>query len=155
MTENVEDKPSVEAPNAGETVKGASEIRYMDVKDVAKLLRKDLAEKFPNQKFSVRIDRYSLGEAIDIIWVDGVATEKVQEVAWKYDSVDRDLATGEILAGGNRYVQCHRRYSEGLFEKVQQEIRAKFVEGTFKEGYDPNLQMHTWRTLQSTDYPTK
>ena len=38
----------------------------VDVKDVAKELRKELKENFPETKFSVRIRRWALGEAI---WV--------------------------------------------------------------------------------------
>jgi hypothetical protein len=38
----------------------------LDVKDIAKLVRRDLKNKFPKCKFSVRIDRYSMGQSIDI-----------------------------------------------------------------------------------------
>jgi len=38
----------------------------MDISDIAKDIRKQLKHKFPKCKFSVRIERFSMGQAIDI-----------------------------------------------------------------------------------------
>lgn len=38
----------------------------LDIKDVAKLVRKDLKEAFPTYKFSVRIERYAGGQSISL-----------------------------------------------------------------------------------------
>jgi hypothetical protein len=134
------------------TIDDAQTLYMMDIKNVAKLIRKELKEKFPKQTFSVRLERYSMGESIDIRWTDGVAIKKVEPVAQKYEHIDRDQYSGEILSGGNRYVQCHRRYSDDIPAKVEQEIRNKFTKDSFKEGYDPHLQTLVWQQMSSSDY---
>lgn len=37
------------------------DIMYLDIAEVAKLVRKDLKEAFPDYKFSVRIERFAHG----------------------------------------------------------------------------------------------
>jgi conjugative element/phage-associated large polyvalent protein len=51
----------------------AQEIKMenIDTKDVAKLVRKELKTHFPRHKFSVRIERYSMGSSINVTWIDG------------------------------------------------------------------------------------
>lgn len=53
---------------------------YVSVARTAKLIRAQLAKKFPEVKFSVRSNSYSLGASIDIDWVDGPAKDEVQKV---------------------------------------------------------------------------
>ena len=50
----------------------------------AKLIRKDLKEHFPNIKFTVTTDNYSMGDSITVEYTDGVAREKVESVINKY-----------------------------------------------------------------------
>ena len=38
----------------------------LDVAEIAKLLRKDIKGRFPSIKSSVRIDRYSMGQSINV-----------------------------------------------------------------------------------------
>lgn len=54
--------------------------RYIDVAEVAKMLRPVLKRTFPGVKFSVRIDRFSMGSSIDISWTDGPTDEQVGKV---------------------------------------------------------------------------
>ncbi len=39
----------------------------LDIAEIAKLVRKDLKEAYPRYKFSVRIDRYSMGQSLDVV----------------------------------------------------------------------------------------
>ena len=82
----------------------------LDVVQAAKLLRAELAKAFPATKFSVRSSRFSMGEAIDISWTDGPSSDKVEKITSHHKDISRD-GYGDILAGGNRYVQCDRSYS--------------------------------------------
>jgi len=45
---------------------GSKYNKDMDVKDIAKLIRKDIKAQFPELKTSVRIERYSMGRSIDV-----------------------------------------------------------------------------------------
>lgn len=93
-------------------------------------------------KFSVRIDRFSMGESIDIRWLDGPATVLVDRIADKYSDIDRDPTTGEILSGGNRYVNATREYSPA----IQKQITEEFNQGKYP-GYPTE-----WNVLCMTDF---
>lgn len=43
------------------------ETKDLDIKDVAKLVRKDLKDRFPDTKISVRIQRYSMGRSLHVV----------------------------------------------------------------------------------------
>jgi len=55
ITYNVEDKMS----------------RYIDTKDIAKLIRRDLKAEMPGVKFSVNMSRYSMGSSIRMTFKNG------------------------------------------------------------------------------------
>lgn len=57
---------------------------WVDVKEAAKLMRGALKAKWPRTKFSVRIDRYSMGCSTDISWVDGPAAREVDALVGPY-----------------------------------------------------------------------
>lgn len=42
------------------------ETKDLDIKDIAKLVRTDLKQAYPDYKFSVRIERFSMGQAINV-----------------------------------------------------------------------------------------
>lgn len=42
------------------------ETKNMDIKEIAKLVRKEIKAKFPTIKTSVTIDRYSMGQSLDV-----------------------------------------------------------------------------------------
>jgi hypothetical protein len=88
-------------------------------------IKKILKKEYPGAKFSVRIDKYSMGESInvrtDAFHIDQVAdprgygyinqaSEKdaairtnIKELLAKYEDIDRDQ-WGEILSGGNTFL---------------------------------------------------
>lgn len=122
----------------------------MDIVEVAKLLRKELAASFPTAKFSVRIDRYSMGESIDVHWTNGPASIKVDELLAKFASIDYDPYSGEILSGGNRYVHSHRTVTEEIRKQEEEIFRRGWGE------YNLNNYQHyttVWHKISSTDYP--
>lgn len=42
------------------------QVRHMDIKDIAKLVRADLKKAYPQYRFGVRIERYSMGQTMDV-----------------------------------------------------------------------------------------
>lgn len=59
--------------------------RYIDVAEAAKMLRPVLRAAFPGVKFSVRIDRYSMGASIDVAWTDGPTEGSVRNAAYGFN----------------------------------------------------------------------
>ena len=50
----------------------------------AKEIRKELKKAFPGQKFKVRSDSFSMGNAVRISWINGVTEDAVEEITNKY-----------------------------------------------------------------------
>jgi len=97
----------------------------MDVKEVAKEIRRELKKRFPGYQFSVRIDR-GVDSAIYIRWTDGPTEEAVKEVVWRYRKVDYDPYSGEILTGGNRYIFLNRKYTEKAFNEALKRFKREW-----------------------------
>lgn len=69
----------------------APKTEYISVVDTAKLIRKALKAAFPNQKFSVRSDKYSGGASIRVEYDNGALNSKdVEKVARKYEGAKFD-----------------------------------------------------------------
>lgn len=90
-------------------------------------IKRIIKKEFPNAKVSVYINKYSMGESINVK-TDLVVREKVTDpdsytgyrmkltdlgqlnlntlkhLLRDYESIDRDEATGEILCGGNTFL---------------------------------------------------
>ena len=82
----------------------------IDVVRAARQLKVELSRSFPDTGFSIRTSRFSMGEAIHVEWTDGPTEGMVEAISSAYKDIDRD-AFGDILGGGNRYVDCTRRLS--------------------------------------------
>lgn len=54
--------------------------RWIDTREVGQLIRKHLKKNFAGVKFSVKMQRYSGGSSIDIVWTDGPTQAQVEKV---------------------------------------------------------------------------
>lgn len=63
-----------------------TETTYLPTKEVAKLVRKALATRFPGVKFSVRSRRSS----IDVYWIDGPTERQVDPLLRQFSGADFD-----------------------------------------------------------------
>jgi len=52
--------------------------------ETAKEIRKELKVNFPNVKFTVRSEGFSMGDAVNIRYEDGPTTDKVEEIVNKF-----------------------------------------------------------------------
>jgi hypothetical protein len=80
---------------------------YIGTTERAAIIRAELKakHKWTSRDVSVRADHYSMGSAIRIqIKNAAVPLATVKEIASAHESISRD-ASGEILSGGNRYVE--------------------------------------------------
>jgi hypothetical protein len=97
----------------------------INVKETAKMIRKELKEKFPFTKFSVRCERSG---SINVSWTDFPTEKAVEEVVSKYEQVQRCEVTGEILTGGNLFVFTRQTWSNELKNKIENEMHNNYGE---------------------------
>ena len=126
---------------------------WQPLPEAAKRLRRDLREQWPGVKFSVRSERFSGGNAINVSWTDGPADREVWKFTRPYaygvasdcgdftDYKEPELVVaedGEIvqLRRGAKFVQTHRHVSEAHRARCIAEIEA--LTG---EPYDPNARI--------------
>lgn len=114
-------------------VQEASDLKQVDVVQKAKLLRRELSLRFPDQKFSVTTDRYTGGSSIDVSWEDGVAEKEVKPVVdmYQYTYPDEDRQSDYFHNDNHTFVK--RSISEEAKEKVASEILEKFADDVFDD----------------------
>lgn len=137
----------------------------------AKNIRIELKKAFPSVKFSVRTERFSGGNSIDIRWTDGPTTKEVDVITDKYeagyfdgmtDSYNyRDSAWTEAFGAG-KYVNTSRKFSPALVAGVIEKLKEKY--GDFNTptvedyengraynvtpiGGEANMSYHSWQSL--------
>jgi len=93
---------------------------------LASELRRNLKDRFPNCKFSVRSRNGSMESCIDVYWTDGPKKDDVESIANNFESIDRDQ-WGEILSGGNRFVFCKRSFSEETKKRIFDDLKSKYA----------------------------
>ena len=144
------DAPAVATDTAG--YDPFTPLSKQDVVIKGKIIRKELAQRFPDVKFRVTTERYSMGESVKVFWTDGPASDKVDPVVKKYESVSTDPVTGEILSGGNSYAFAQRTISEKVKKMEMDEARKKVVNFEHAPDWDPSFQQYLWDKFKSTDY---
>jgi hypothetical protein len=92
----------------------------------AKNIRIELARSFPGIKFSVKSERFSMGNAIRISWTDGPTSAQVEEISKKYEAGDFDGMTDcynyrkdhawPDAFGDSKYISHSREYSPALVQ---------------------------------------
>jgi hypothetical protein len=93
----------------------------------AKNIRVELARAFPGVKFSVKSRRFSMGDAIDVKWIDGPTTEQVDAIIGAYsggtfdgmtDSYEYTRSDWTDTFGEGKYVHSSREYSDKVVANV-------------------------------------
>lgn len=97
----------------------------MNTTEYAAKIRKELKEKhgWNSRHVSVRADYYSMGSSIHVEIKDAsIPVGVVKEIAEQAERISRCEVTGEILGGGNRFVEV--RYSR----EAEEAIAADYIE---------------------------
>jgi secreted trypsin-like serine protease len=96
-----------------------------DVKITAQKLRNELKTTFKNCRFSVKINRYSMGASVDIYWEDGISEMDVNAVINKVR--DECKAQGEEIQKSTS-IFMHRSYSKENKEAVKTALIEELIE---------------------------
>lgn len=116
------------------------------MKEKAKELRKELkALGISNKDVSVRVSPCTYSEAMDVTIKNlSVDIRKVEELALKYERIDRDERSGEILSGGNEFVEV--KYDWQILAKESKKYFSA-AEGVLKT----ELEQGKGITISNTD----
>ena len=104
----------------------------MTNKELGNAIRATLkAEGYAPRDFSVRVRNCGYSTSADVtIKNPEIRCVNVERLLSKFESIGRDYATGEILAGGNCYLFVD--YERGIFDAPAQEMAAT-AEGILRE----------------------
>lgn len=82
----------------------------MTTKELAVKIREDLKQRgYNSRKIGVRYEFCGYSSAIRVtVKDDNIDIEEVRGWLKKYESIDRDERTGEVLQGGNTYISVRR-----------------------------------------------
>lgn len=100
--------------------------------EVAQTIRKELKEKFPDIKFSVRSESFAGGNSIDIYYTNGVPEDEVRKLVNKYESGYFDGMTDMYNYYGNRdyptvkYITVSRKITDDIQEKTKIDIAKRY-----------------------------
>jgi len=119
------------------------------VAQASQQIRKILKKEFPKTKFSVKSSNYSMGDSINISWVDGVAERKVEKLI-NYFQYGEFNGMEDIYEYTNRredipqtkYLFCDRKISDEFYFLKLDEMRTKwdFLANIAKENIDKTNQ---------------
>lgn len=95
------------------------------LKEATATIRKALkAMGYSSRDISVRGESYSMGSSITVtVKVRGVDLKAIKAVAEQAQRIDRCEITGEILSGGNRFVEVD--YAWELVRELAAQVRAE------------------------------
>lgn len=111
--------------------------QYLDITEVAKLVRQALRESFPAMKFSVRCSKYSGGSSMRIHWTDGPTARQVEAIANTFEGSYFDgmidykgsiyhTLDGEPVNFLGDFIFCNRHHSDQLTKRAIQGLIAKY-----------------------------
>lgn len=117
----------------------------------AALIRRTLKAKYgiTSKQVSVRSDCYSMGSSIQITIKDPtIRKADVEAVARSHERVDYDAASGEILSGGNRFVDV--TYSGEAIAPLASQVLA-ILQTLTEPGQ--GVDWHNWRLSRPRNAP--
>lgn len=124
----------------------------------AKNIRIELKLAFPGHKFSVVSESFSMGNAIQISWIDGPTLNDVEKITSKYQEghfngmediyeYDRENVWADVF-GSAKYVSESREYSEAAKKKADEEFQDH-------DSIAYELDRKKWQWLAKQDFYTK
>lgn len=152
--------------------------QYFDVVETAKLIRRDLAEAFPGQKFKVTSEKFSGGDSIHVSYFDGPTEKAVNNLIQKYKNSDFDGMTDMsssramgfkiknlegkdvLFDGGSKFVSTSRKFSRQVVEKYIAQFDRKDeciieLKGSDEYGWGANIKpkdVRTWDDWIERDF---
>ena len=99
---------------------------------VAKLIRKELKEKYPEIKFVVRSSSFSGGDDVNVDYTNGVPADEIRKIINKYQAGSFDGMTDmynydyDKTGPTSKYIFANRHISEDVWEKTKIDIAKSY-----------------------------
>lgn len=99
---------------------------------VAKLIRKELKEKYPKIKFVVRSSSFSGGDDVNVDYTNGVPADEIRKITNKYQAGSFDGMTYmynydyDKTGVTAKYIFANRHISKDVWEKTKIEIAKSY-----------------------------
>jgi Large polyvalent protein associated domain 29 len=126
-------------------------VAYIDIKETAQIIRRELHESFPGVKFSVRLSRYSMGSHISIGWTDGPSTKSVEAITCRRFGTGFDGMTDSTTHHDSEY-QGQTVHFAGSRPSVSRTISPAF-ESAAREAWDALSVTEQVKLLNRFDFP--
>lgn len=111
----------------------------------AKNIRIELKSAFPKVKFSVKSSRFSMGDSIDVSWIDGPISEQVEAIISRYqagsfngmeDIYEHSRSAWKDAFGDAKYVHARRDDSDAALVSAIRTVRAKYAANLAARGIE-------------------
>lgn len=136
----------------------------------AQAIRQDLKKAFPGVKFKVRSSSFSMGNSVDVDWIDGPTRDEVNRIIGRYQYGHFD-GMQDLYEYSNRrndlpqakYVSGNRSMSEAVRAELLAYVAERFFEPEECEGVTENTRMpngmwwvqeQVWREFAERSYTT-
>lgn len=103
--------------------------------ETAKAIKKELKKNFPNTKFKVTSESYSMGSSVNISWIDGETKEEIYAIIKKYQYGHFDGMQDLYEYSNSRedipqvkYVMAQRELSEETIKTFIEEHNKRYCE---------------------------
>lgn len=99
---------------------------------VAKLIRKELKEKYPKIKFVVRSSSFSGGDDVNVDYTNGVPADEIRKVINKYQAGSFDGMTDmynydyDKTGVTAKYIFVNRHISDDIREKTKKDLALSY-----------------------------
>lgn len=119
----------------------------------SKAIKAELKKEFPNVKFSVKSSNFSMGDSVNISWIDGPTSDKVEAITSKYqyghfngmdDIYENTNDRSDIPQ--SKYVHCARTITKEYFNIVRPLIADIWIDAN---SYD--IDSYAMRILRKHD----
>ena len=125
--------------------------RYIDIAEVAKIIRGELKREFPKCKFSVRSERYSMGTHISVSWSDGPTVKEVESITDNYYGTGFDGMT-DSSTHHDGVLNGERVHFAGSRPSCSREITKDF-EALCAQAWSLMSEIERFRMTRSEGFP--
>lgn len=123
-----------------------------------KNIKIELGLAFPGVKFSIKSRRFSMGDAIDVSWIDGPTSKQVDEIIDRYSAgsfngmediyeYSRDYWIKAF--GDAKYVHSQRTMSDAAIEKAIRLVRSRYE---LPAGVEVSIEAYRKGSLRSVPF---